>query len=91
MATGPQHYAEIDVCLDAARRASDKGRDEDAAFWQREAQVHATAAMAAATALAHFNFGTSFPEADRTAWYQAASEGAPAQRAVSEITEGEVA
>ena len=45
---GPAHYAEAENCLGNARHASDNGRDEDAAFWQREAQVHATLAVAAA-------------------------------------------
>lgn len=72
--TGPECYRAALDCLDSARRASDKGRGEDATFWQREGQVLATLADAAATALTRIT-PEGLPEADRKAWYQAASEG----------------
>ena len=46
-----EHYSEAESALDTARLASDRDQAEEAAFWQREAQVHATLALAAATAL----------------------------------------
>jgi methylphosphotriester-DNA--protein-cysteine methyltransferase len=47
---GPEHYQEAERCLERAARADDRSRPEDASYWQREAQVHATLALAAATA-----------------------------------------
>jgi hypothetical protein len=48
--------------------------------WRRKAvreraAVHATLALVAATALARHNFETGPPQADKDAWYRAASEG----------------
>lgn len=88
--TGPEHYCEAQDLLDTARRASDRGRDEDAAFWQREAQVHATLALAAATALNGFSVEGS-PQADRQAWYEAASEGPAEKQRVREAREAQMA
>jgi hypothetical protein len=48
--TGPEHYREAESDRDAAARASDRGQEEDAMFWLGSAQVHATLALAAATA-----------------------------------------
>lgn len=48
--TGPEHYRAAEASLDAARDAADGGLDSEAAFCQGEAQVHATLALAAATA-----------------------------------------
>jgi hypothetical protein len=66
--TGPEHYAEGERLLAIAAEAND---------WEplaARAQAHFTAALAAATALAHFR-PEGQPEADRMAWYRAASEG----------------
>ena len=49
--TGPEHFREAESDRDAAARASDRGQEEDAMFWLGSAQVHATLALAAATAL----------------------------------------
>jgi hypothetical protein len=75
--TGPEHFREAEENLDCARRASDRGREEDAAFWQREAQVHATLAQAAATAL-HGHEGQ--PSEDRSAWFDVASTSVARKR-----------
>lgn len=47
--TGPEHYRDAEEDLERACRMDSEGRIEDAAFWHREAQVHATLALAAAT------------------------------------------
>jgi hypothetical protein len=49
--TGPQHYANAESDLENAARASDRGRQDDVTYWLGCAQVHATLALAAATAL----------------------------------------
>jgi len=69
--TGPEHFQAAESCLDTARRSSDKGRDEDAAFWQREAQAHATLALTAATALRGDESHGLAPK-EYAAWHQAA-------------------
>lgn len=45
--TGPEHYRQAERCLNSATRADDRDRSE---YWQRQAQVHATLALVAATA-----------------------------------------
>ena len=50
--SGPEHYTEAEKSLSLAANASDRGHDEDARFWHREAQVHATLALAASAPLA---------------------------------------
>jgi hypothetical protein len=72
--TGPEHYREAESGLDRAARDSDRGREDDAAFWLRAAQVHATLALAAATALGHEGEGRTMPSKDRAAWFDAAAE-----------------
>jgi hypothetical protein len=49
--TGPEHYANAESDLDNAAHASDKRNQADVAYWLGCAQVHATLALAAATAL----------------------------------------
>ena len=49
--TGPEHYANAESDLEHAARASDMGRQDDVTYWLGCAQVHATLAQAAATAL----------------------------------------
>lgn len=67
--TGPEHYTEAESDRDAAARASDRGRQDDVMFWLLSAQVHATLALAAATALPH---ASELPFADHDAWWAAA-------------------
>ncbi len=49
--TGPEHYACAESDLEHAAHASDRDRLDDMAYWLGRAQVHATLALAAATAL----------------------------------------
>jgi len=73
--TGPEHFQKAEFFLAQV--------DAGAADWQllaASAQVHATLALAAATAMQHYNFETGMHTADRDAWYRAASEG-PADKA----------
>jgi len=61
--TGPEHYAAAETLLASARSAP---VEEDAKRWLARAQVHATLALAAATAV-----GTA-ADADSQAWAEAA-------------------
>jgi hypothetical protein len=74
--TGPEHYREAESDRDAAARASDKGRQDDAMFWLLSAQVHAALAQAAATAL-RLHYTPEDGNPDLRAWCKAASERAP--------------
>jgi hypothetical protein len=67
--TGPEHYREAEHLL-GARRSGESA--EDAASRLTEAQVHATLALAAATALSS--------EDDRLAWQETASGRPPVTR-----------
>lgn len=92
MTTGPQHYAEAERLL--ATRGGTTPRSSILA----EAQVHATLALAAATALSHRetsddenSYSVSvLPSDDYDAWWRAASEGPATQarrRAADEAEE----
>lgn len=48
--TGPDNYANAESDLEHASHASDQGRQNDVTYWLGCAQVHATLALAAATA-----------------------------------------
>jgi hypothetical protein len=51
--TGPEHYAKAQDHLDHAASIETDGYEDSMSAWhQRQAQVHATLALAAATALA---------------------------------------
>ena len=71
--TGPENYREAENCLDIARRVSDRGRGEDATFWQREALVRSNLAIAAATALHREGVDGTMPSRDRAQWFAAAA------------------
>ena len=85
--TGPEHYAMAerllaDIDCDGPRLWSDE-RDRATRGYGAEtvaavAQVHATLALAAATALGAWN-ETGMPQPDRKDWWRAAS-GDPAER-----------
>jgi hypothetical protein len=70
--TGPEHYGNAESDLDNAARADDKGHHEDAMFWLAAAQVHATLALAAATALCGTDPDGSSYTGDMNAWYRTA-------------------
>lgn len=65
MATGPKHYRAAELLLDTARDAEGGGAMER--FALAAAQVHATLALAAATALAATN---SMPDCDSQDWFK---------------------
>jgi len=69
MATGPEHYREAEQLLDWARQA-ERGGD-----WERlylaQAQIHATLALAAATAMNDFEGGMG--RVDHCGWLDVAS------------------
>ena len=71
MATGPEHYQLAEASLDVAGRAEPDSAQER--YSVSAAQVHATLALAAATALSRFG---EFPAQDCEAWLEAAS-GSP--------------
>jgi hypothetical protein len=80
MATGPENYREAERLVDSAYRMPDQyGEAAEAARQDlMAAQVHATLALAAATALGREGEGT-LPSQDRHAWFNAAAECRKAQ------------
>jgi hypothetical protein len=77
--TGPENYKEAGRLIGVAQDARGDGDDRSARYYIAEAQVHATLALAAATALAHDRM---MPDRDGEQWRQAAAtprpESAPA-------------
>ena len=73
--TGPECYQEALRLIDSAHEFNIEGDFAANARCFAEAQVLATLALAAATALGRYVPETGFVEADRRAWYVAASEG----------------
>lgn len=82
MPTGPFHYAE-------AERLMNPPGTTPTPHTVAQAQVHATLALAAATALGHWN-DPGMPPPDRLAWEQAASERPAAQQRSREAAEREL-
>ena len=72
--TGPDHFLNAESDLEHAARASDKGRQDDVTYWLGCAQVHATLALAAATALGREGEGRTQPSMDKVAWFDVAAE-----------------
>ena len=68
--TGPDHFQEAERLL-AVCAGPQRGSELDAAC-TAAAQVHATLALAAATALGDY-LDSNMTEGDRIAWYRAAS------------------
>jgi hypothetical protein len=75
--TGPEHYREAEQ---HARMSAETFNDEpDFSAWhQGQAQVHATLALTAATAMSTWT-EAGMPQPDRMDWWRAAS-GEPAER-----------
>lgn len=71
MASGPEHYLKAEDHL-ASADVLDEGDLEASAWHQRQAQVHATLALAAATAMNDADGGMGAKDWD--AWLSAASE-----------------
>jgi hypothetical protein len=81
--TGPEHYAKAEEHLTLAATIETDGHDDSMSAWhQRQAQVHATLALAAATALPHAG---ELPVADHDAWWAAAGSE-PVWRDRGEVT-----
>ena len=95
--TGPEHYREAEGWLSVLDEQRDP-EDWEAAINSGQiaraisaAQAHATLALAAATALGRYNPEAGFVEADRMAWYVAASEGPGEKRRQREAETAEAA
>jgi hypothetical protein len=67
--TGPEHYREAERCL-----AEVDDDSQTAMALLAEAQLHATLALAAATALGREGEGRTQPSKDKAAWFDAAAE-----------------
>jgi hypothetical protein len=83
--TGPEHYREAESLIDSAGAVMDADYGWMASLSSQErlhhrqayladAQVHATLALAAATALGRESAARQMPSPDRAAWFDAASE-----------------
>ena len=79
--TGPEHYRMAEKRMEFASKVARPGSghtDEDATrlvgLSLQRAQVHATLALAAATALGREGAGRMLPSKDRDAWFAAAAE-----------------
>ena len=70
--TGPDHYREAERLL--AEMPRERLPHPDIAMIQQVAQVHATLALAAATALGREGEGRTQPSKDRAAWFDVAAE-----------------
>ena len=68
--TGPEHYREAEQLLASGLFHRDEGRPEPAAAALAAAQVHATLALAAATALQPSSYANDYPE--HTEWSKVA-------------------
>lgn len=75
--TGPEHYALAEVILEDTNREVDAFPSDRFAQAMAEAQVHATLALAAATALGREGADGTMPSRDRAQWFAAAAEPAP--------------
>lgn len=70
--TGPEHYAEAEACLGLGNHVHVNGGDpERAALYFAEAQVHATLALAAATAYRATEANAQSPRGAETEWRDA--------------------
>lgn len=77
--TGPEHFREAEMHLKWSTEVlGDEDIAEPAGWHQRQAQVHATLALAAATALGRWT-ESGMPQPDRMDWWRVAS-GDPAER-----------
>jgi hypothetical protein len=72
MATGPEHYKEAEEFLKLAK--SEKYGSDQESYHLRAAQVHATLALAAATALTHDSpYWVDATEREGSGWEKVAS------------------
>jgi hypothetical protein len=81
MATGPEHYAKAEIHLDAAAAIETDGHDDSMSAWhQRQAQAHATLALAATQV-----DGAVMHPADRHEWLKATDPEYAAEQAAEVI------
>jgi hypothetical protein len=77
MASGPEHYREAEALLRRADALSPSAAEQDAPILLQQAQVHATLALAAATALDPCGADRANPNAtadpDAVAWWNVAA------------------
>ena len=71
--TGPEHYREAEHCIKQGCRSDENGEHADALVWIRLGHVHATLALAAATALnsngrMRWNDGDAWDDTAGTPW-----------------------
>ena len=78
--TGPEHYSEAERLLAVANDYEEDNAPKTAATRRAAAQVHATLALAAATALAGNPSREGLPSDDWKAWYAAVSVKGSASR-----------
>jgi hypothetical protein len=78
MATGPEHYLAAERLLRILTKPTEHGGTVIDASMNPNvvaaAQVHATLALAAATALGREGEGSTLPSQDRNAWFDVAAE-----------------
>ena len=95
MASGPEHYQAAERLLRILTKPVEHGGTVIDASMNPNvaaaAQAHATLALAAATALSHYSPETGLTDADRRAWYVAASEGPGEKRRRREADAAELA
>lgn len=77
--TGPEHYREAEQLLSLATDYEQDGAPQTAARCRTEAKVHATLALAAATALRGGE--GRLPLQDANAWFDTASGAVPRKSA----------
>ena len=70
--TGPEHFEEAEACIELGKHVHGNGGDpERAALYFAEAQVHATLALAAATAYRATQANTHAPRGGDAPWRDA--------------------
>ena len=74
MATGPDHYRKAEDLVDLAQFGGDDIDLTERRNMIAGAQVHATLALAAATALGREGSDGTQPSMDRAAWFDVAAE-----------------
>jgi hypothetical protein len=72
--TGPEHYREAERLAEMGELDNYPGEAERYLRDIARAQVHATLALAAATALGREGEGRTQPSKDKAAWFDAAAE-----------------
>ena len=77
--TGPEHYREAERLINSAHEFNIEGDYAANTRCLAEAQIRATLALAAATALGTEGPGRTQPDKDKAAWFTVAAECRKAQ------------